>query len=126
VGIGAQKKIDKAGAGDLNLGDLVRGWQRLDQQLGDLAWFPVCRLGQHQCEVGGEVAVLLGLGVVDRDRHAVVGGQRAGRLQALQGVMQQTFEVVFQGKTRRRESGPIIPAAGAGPNLKPALRGRRQ
>ena len=73
-GVGSGKEIDEAGAGDFGFCHRIAGRQRGDQRLGQFAWLFSRRLGQHQSQVGGVVAVGLVLGGVDLDRGRNVVG----------------------------------------------------
>ena len=96
LGVGSEREVDEAGAGDLGLGDQFGRRQLGQQQAGELARIALERLGQLQREVGGEIAVARLLRALEQDggvgqigRHALQRGH--------QQIGQQNFGIGAHG-----------------------------
>jgi len=64
---------------------------------GQIARLAARRLGQHQGDVAGIVAVAGVTGALNEDLHRQIGGQCALALQGFDGGFDQGFEVMFHG-----------------------------
>ncbi len=91
-----QVEVDEAGAGDLDLADVLAARQRLDQCLCQCARIAARGLGQQHRGVGGEVAVVAGLRALDHEvRRQGVGGQGAIGAQGFDALADQGAEEIF-------------------------------
>ena len=90
------EEIDKAGTGNLNLGDMIAWWQRIDQRLRKFARILARRLGQHQRDITGEVTMgsIAGTGNLDIWRQRAF--EHALLLQRTNGLADQVFNRIFQ------------------------------
>ena len=96
-------EIQEPRAGDVDLGHVLRLRQRIDEGLGGIARLHAGRLGQHQGEVAGVIAVLGGLGAVDDDfGQGQLGRQAAMAAQVEKGLGEQFAEVFFHSDSGRR------------------------
>ena len=91
-------EIDEAGAGDLDLGHVLRLAEGGDQGFGQLARLHAGRFGQQQGDIGCIVAVIAGFRPFD---HVVRGGQILGQAavpaQVEQGLGHQFAQMFFHG-----------------------------
>ncbi|MDR6139119.1 hypothetical protein QE438_002423 [Pseudoxanthomonas sp. SORGH_AS 997] len=95
-------EVDEAGSGDLDAGDIGAGRQRVDQGLGQGARIAARRLGQQHGGIGGEVAVLAGLGTLDGEvRGGGLGGQGAGLAQGVDALGDAGTQIGFHGVLAR-------------------------
>lgn len=86
-------EIDEARTGDIHLGYVVAGRQRGNQRLRQCARIAARSLGQQHRGIGGEVAVLAGLGSLDHKiRRQGVGGQGAIGAQGFNALADQCAE----------------------------------
>ena len=93
---GGEVEVDEAGAGDLDLGDRVRGRQRVEQLLRQRPRVAARGLGQQHRRIGGEVAVRALLGTLDHELgRGKVGGQDACAAQGGQALFDQCAELGF-------------------------------
>ena len=106
--LGRLKEVDKAGAGDLHLGHRRVVGQRLDQGLGQVAGLEPGGLGQHQGDVGGEVAVAFVLGAINLHRGPGIAGQGAVVAQGVQSVFDQGYQAVFHASSRPLDGRAIV------------------
>ena len=99
------KEVDKAGPGNLGLGNGAVLRQGGNQLVGQVAWLHAGGFGQHQRDVGGEIAVALVLGAVDLHRALGVGRQRALGDQGVESGFNQGNQAFFHGVRRGRLTG---------------------
>jgi len=114
LGVGGEREVDEAGAGDLGPGDQLRGRQLGEQQAGELARVALERLGELQREVGGEVAVARLLRALQQDGG---GGEiRRDALQrGLEQVGQQDFGIGAHGTRNEFETRDYSGSARSAP-----------
>ncbi|MCY1524296.1 hypothetical protein D9M68_592230 [compost metagenome] len=105
------EEVEEAGAGDFHLGHLrVRGQRRL-QLAGQVSRLLCGRLGEHQGDVAGVVAMHSILGGFHLDVGREAGGQGAVLGQAGEGLLDQLADGVFHlvSPSSRRVGGrPVV------------------
>src|SRR5690606_36600754 len=111
-----QVEVDEARPGDLHPGDVVAGGEGLDQRLGQRARVGARGLGQQHRRVGGEVAMLAGLGALDHEvGRGGVGGQLAGDAQGFDTLADQGLQEDLHGGPVLRFGRLFYPVRGPGP-----------
>ncbi len=90
------EEIDKAGSGNFDLGDMIAWRQRIDLRLREFARILASRLGQHQRDITGEVAMggIAGTGNLDIWRQRAF--EHALLLQRTNSLADQVFNRIFQ------------------------------
>ena len=87
-----QEEIDKPGAGDFSACHQRAGWQRIADQGGKLARIPLCRLGQGERDIAGQITVTLVAGAIDLYLRRDISGQQALINQRIQSLVDQPGE----------------------------------
>ncbi len=106
-------EVDEAGTGDLDLGEVGVGRQRVDQRLRDRARVRLRRLGQQHGRVGRKIALRQRLGTLDHELgRGKVGRHGTGGAEGVDGLRHQGAESGFHGDLRGA-AGPGIVREGA-------------
>ena len=72
---GAHEHVDEARPGDLDARDVIVRRQCGDDRFGNFAWLALRWLGQHEGDIGGEVAMVAIAGALNREIGCAAIGQ---------------------------------------------------
>lgn len=115
VGGRGEMEIDEARAGNLHARYIVAGRQCGQQCLGQRTRVAARSLGQQHRRIGGEIAVLAGLGPLDHKiRRQGVGGQGAIGAQGFDALADQCAELGFHVGSAWNETSDFTRPRGRG------------